>query len=536
MLSTGLFMANRQRLIAERRFQQLRHLSEQVFDLDTRISRLAGATDARQALVATSLEYLEGLAADARGDLDLMQQMSDGYWRVARIQGVPVSISLGDFVKAEESLKKADDLVETVLQSRPRHLPALERSAMIAHDRMIVAQSERRDADALAHARKAVERAETLLGDAQVTANQREMVLSVYANVATAHVNMHLYEEGARYARRELEIARSHAVQRHVSYALSVLANALRLQGDLEEALKAIREAHQIVDKLPTTSQTLFDRYAILLREAFILGDDRGVSLDRPAEAIGLLREAVDMHEAAASRDPNDSTSRTRSATSGRELGDILRWRAPRDAVAVYDVALGRLDEIQNNVKARRDKALVLANSSYALRRVNRAAEAKRRLDEALIILKETKDHPSDRISLGSELRSVLQAWADHEADEGRVGAAVEQYEQLLEKVMAARPDVDHDLSEAYSLSLLYRDLARLHRLNGASGKAVVIDGKRLAIRDLWSRKLPDNPFVLRQLAGTDADAAGSEQSHPTPSTGPATAARPPRSPGKRPR
>ena len=120
MLSAGLVVANRQRLIAESRFRQLRHLSQQVFDLDTRISRLAGATEARQALVATSLEYLEGLAADARGDLDLMQEMSDSYWRVARIQGVPVGLSLGDFAKAEESLEKADALVDTILASRPR--------------------------------------------------------------------------------------------------------------------------------------------------------------------------------------------------------------------------------------------------------------------------------------------------------------------------------------------------------------------------------------------------------------------------------
>jgi hypothetical protein len=70
------------------------------------------------------------------------------------------------------------------------------------------------------------------------------------------------------------------------------------------------------------------------------------------------------MHEAGARRDPKDYTSRTRVATSGRELGDILRWRDAGEALAVYDVAIGRLDEITDNVKARRDKALVLANSS----------------------------------------------------------------------------------------------------------------------------------------------------------------------------
>jgi hypothetical protein len=57
-------------------------------------------------------------------------------------------------------------------------------------------------------------------------------------------------------------------------------------------------------------------------------------------------------------------------------------------------------------VKARRDKALVLANSSYALRRLNRTAEA-RRVDDALLILKGTKDYPSDRIALDIEVAAL---------------------------------------------------------------------------------------------------------------------------------
>jgi serine/threonine-protein kinase len=158
MLATGLVMAERQRLVAERRFDQLRQLSQQVFDLDHRIETLAGATGARQALVAASLEYLEGLASDARGDLALLQELSDGYWRVARIQGVPTGLTLGDFAKAEESLKKADELVETILASHPDDRRALERSAVIAHDRMIVADSEHRNEAALAHARRALRR------------------------------------------------------------------------------------------------------------------------------------------------------------------------------------------------------------------------------------------------------------------------------------------------------------------------------------------------------------------------------------------
>jgi serine/threonine-protein kinase len=511
MLSGGLVIAERQRRVAERRFDQLRHLSQQVFDLDDRIETLAGATEARQALVAASLQYLEGLARDAGRDFDLLQEVADGYWRVARIQGVPMGLTLGDFPKAEVSLKKADELVEAILASRPGDRRALERSAVIAHDRMIVADSERRNDDALTHARKAIERIDAFVRTGLRTQAERNSALDVYANVPNGYVNLRRYEDAIRTATRLLDgIPGLDVPPRNISNAWTIIANARRSQGDLQGALDAIRAARQAMPPPAETNETkqMIDRYPLLLREAFILGEDRGVSLNRPAEAAALLREAFEMHEAGARRDPNDFTSRTRVGTTGRELGDILRWRAPADAIAVYDVALARLAEIRNNVKARRDRAQILASSSYALRRLERPAEAKQRIDEALTILTETKDHPADRLSLDSELCSVLQAMADHLADEGRVSEAIGQYERLLEKVMAARPDIDHDLREAYNLSLLYRDQARLHRVAGAADNAAAIEAKRLEIWKRWSEKLPDNAFVLAQLASTKTEAA----------------------------
>lgn len=507
MLSAGLLAANQQRKTAEDRFRQLRHLSQQVFTLDDHIQNLAGATEARQALVAASLEYLEGLARDARGDLDLLQEVSDGYWRVARIQGVPVGLTLGDYVKAEESLKTADGLLERILASRPRDRRALERSAIVASDRMILAESEHRTADALTHAGRAVGRVDALLADGRPTEAERNTALTVYANAATASVNMHRYDEATRYAQREIEVARTYGpVPRAESYALTVLANARRFQGDLDGALEAIRQARQIgYTPFPDETRRMIDRYPLLLREAFILGEDRAISLNRPDEAAALLREAFDMHEAGARRDPDDFTSRTRVATTGRELGDILRWRAPQEALVVYDTALARLAQVRDNRAARRDRAVLLASSSYALRRLNRLGEARRRLDEALAVLRETKDYPSDRLTLDSDAYVVLRALADQRADEGAVGDAIQQYEQLLEQTMAGRPDVQHDLRDAFALSLLYEDLARLHRAAAAPAPADAVDAKRRAIWMGWNEAHPGNPFVLRQLAVLDA-------------------------------
>jgi tetratricopeptide (TPR) repeat protein len=503
MLTGALFVADRERRIAERRFEQLRRLSAQVFALDTRLYHLAGATDAREALVAMSLEYLEGLAADAGSDRQLMREVTDHYVRVARIQGVPIGPTLGNFAAAEESLKKADALAEALLAEQPDDLRAIELSAAVRHDRMILADSERRDADAIGYARGAVGRIESLLADRRATRDQRGAVISFYSNVALAALNLRRYEEATRYARRHVELARAEGRGPvETSGGLSVLANALRLQGSLNDALTAIREARSLADQSPETeARGAFNRYGPLLREGLILGEDRAVSLERPADAIVPLRKAFEMQETSARADPNDFASRSRIGTAGRELGNILRWQDPREALAVYDIALGRLREIKDNVKARRDTALVLASSAYALRRLNRAREAQQRIDEALTILTATSDHPADRITFDSALYNVLLALADHRADTGQVPSAVASYTDLLAKVMHTGTDVENDLRNANTLSLLYDSLARAHRLAGAEEAAAGVEAKRRALWQDWDRKLPDNAFVARRLA-----------------------------------
>ncbi len=341
------------------------------------------------------------------------------------------------------------------------------------------------------------------------TPAELKSAFELYNNVGLGLVNMHRYDEAIVQLNRLLDLARANGPElRPMRSALTVIANARRYQGDLDGALRAIREARSMSTQIaarPNETQRMFDLYPLLLREAFILGEDRGISLDRPEEAAALLRQAFDLHEAGARRDPDDTTSRVRVGTTGRELGDILRWRDPAAALAVYDVALARLAEVRNNVGARRDRALVLANSSYALRRLGRQADGRRRVDEALAILQETRDYPADRVSLDSPLYSVLQARADQDAAEGRLAGAVRQYTDLLAKVMAAGPDIEHDLRDANSLSLLYRDFARLYRDAGGSAEADALDARRLALWQQWNRTHPDNPFVLRQL--TDAGA-----------------------------
>jgi serine/threonine protein kinase len=500
-LSVGLYIANRERALAERRFAQLRQLSVNVFDLDTLLRHLAGSTEARQRLVSVALQYLDGLSADRRADPDLAEEVGEGYWRVARAQGVPTEANLGEPAKAEASLKKADELIETALTARPRRRKALLLSAYIAQDRMILAQEAHRDRDAQVYASKAVARLDTFVNLGSLQDPDRRAVARIYSNIALAHLNMHLYPETIAYARRAVQVARpAPSAQIIVAFGLSLLSSALRYQGDMEGALRAIREARKMSEIVAPGEVRSFDEYGILMREGLLLDNEGSVSFHRPSDAIEPLQKAFESVEKKAEVDPKDAVSRLRAATSGNALGNVLRESDPRRALAIYDLALSRIREVRDNPQAWRLQARLLANSAYALRRLRRRSEATQRISMAIALLKNTKDYPARKVRLESATYFVSRAEADDAAEQGNPHRAAKLYEQLVQQVLAARPAAFSDLRDAARLSSLYAAMAKVYRQAGEQAKAKAIKAQQLALWTGWNLKLPNNIFVLRQL------------------------------------
>ena len=498
LLVVSQVSTERARRAADRRFLQVRSLSSQVLSLDAHLANLGGSVAAREAVVAMSLDYLAGLASDAPPDRNLRLEVVDHHVRVASIQGVPTRPSLGKFDDAERTLATADALVERLLGEQPDDVRALELSATIHTYRTIVADSQQRDADASRHLDAAIVRVEALFAHPGVSPEQRHQGAYLYANLPLAANNLHRYDDGVRLARRFLELARDTTIdQSTFANVQSVMANALRMRGDLDEAHAAIRAALAAIGDAGD-AVTDFNRYGLLLREGLILGEDGGVSLERPDDAVVPLREAFTLMNRRALADPNDATTGTRTATASRELGDILRWQHPADALAVYDVGLQRLAARTDTVSANRASAELLAGSAYALRRLGRSAEATDRLNRALALLTAIKDHPATAIPLDGQLYAVLLARADH--DTGSAAPAVRQYRDLLEGVLRGAPDVEQDLVLANRLARLYDVLAAAERQSGAVDEAAATAGRRQALWDHWMRRLPGNAFVARHL------------------------------------
>jgi hypothetical protein len=155
---------------------------------------------------------------------------------------------------------------------------------------------------------------------------------------------------------------------------------------------------------------------------------------------------------------------------------------------------------LERSVATRRQEAVLLASSSCAARWIHREKDAGDRIDKAIGILRETKDYPAETIKPGSEADTAMRALADHYAETGQPNKAIEVYEELRRKLMASGPNEQNDLLNAVHLSRLDGSLAAILRRVGRIDEAIILEESRLALWRSWDGKLPNNPFVQRQL------------------------------------
>ncbi|HET6954930.1 MAG TPA: serine/threonine-protein kinase [Vicinamibacterales bacterium] len=498
-LAAGLYVANRERRVAEDRFHQLRQLSARILAVDAAVRSLPGSTSARQQMVAASMEYLDGLGRESRQDRDLMFELASGYIALAQVQGVPTRPHLGQFAAATESLRKADVFLQKLLVDSPDRPDLLAMGAELEQDVMIIADSEHHADEALDHTQRCAGYLKKLFDGGRATPAQKKSAIATLANVSVSYTNRHHLADAIGAAQQMVQLSRTSGTEGDLGQGLSLLANALRLSGQVEASLPPILEARRLTESSTSLNPMTKDLalYGVLLRQGQILGDD-GISLNRADEAIEPLRRAFDLMDRLAAQDPNDNTSRDRAATAGRELADILVGRDPRQALAVYDRAIQREREQKPSARTQREEARLLARSSYALRSLDRSREARQRIDASLDLLTAVGDYPAAKILVGDSVVDALRARTDFLDMSGDSAGAAQACHELLADIAASHPDAEHDLRAAVDLSSIELDCARVVRRAGHPDEAAALIARSDGLWESWDRQLPNNPVVLR--------------------------------------
>ncbi len=502
-LSTGLYVANRQRKIAEQRFAQVRQLANKFIELDNKIRGLPGSTKIRMQMVTDSLQYLTLLGSDVHGDKDLALEIAYAYVRVAHAQGDPTSPNLGQFVEAEASLNNASRFLDPVLSKDPSDQRALFIAATIAHDRKALADYRGDRAEGLKNAAITASLIERFLSTHPVEYHDLYSMRYFYVNVANTYLGVRRLDDAIRYCQRALDVPvpgpNASAMR---GGALTVMGYARWQSGDLDGALKTTVDSTELkkaeaAEGHPALRINLANGYD---QEGMILGRaDAEPSLGRIDEALADFHKALDIAEDLAQKDASDYLSRANVATASLEIGNILRHRNPQNALTIYDHALARIREARSNVSAQRDEAELLAASSYPLRWLGRDKEANQRIARALELLKQAGRYPADKIEPMSDDYDVLRAEADDYAETGQIAKALEAYQQLLNKLMSWNPDPQNDLRDATCLSRTWTSLADLLRRTGRKDKALQLEAQRGELWKRWQAKLPNARFLLSQ-------------------------------------
>ena len=502
-LSAGLYVANRERRIAEHRFAEVRQLSNKFIALDNDLRGLPGSTQVRMRIVTDSLQYLNSLGSGAPVDKDIALEIAYAYVRVAHAQGDPTSPNLGQFAAAEASLNNAARFVDPILAKDPQNQRALFIAATIAHDRMNLADTRGDKAEELKDAADAASLVERFMSTSPVAVHDLYSMRYFYVNVAEAYYAGREFDKVILYSQRALDIpvpgSQANALRGAI---LGNLAAARWQSGDLDGALKTARESIDFQQAEAAGGHAslrinLANGYDL---EGMILGRaDAEPSLGWSREALADFQKAFDIADDLASKDSDDYLGRHNVAVFGLEMGNILRHKDPEKALAAYDHSLVRIREAKPNASTQRDEANLLVGSSYVLRWLGHENDAKQRLGRVFELLRAAQRYPADKVEPMSDTYDALRAQADDYAETGQTAEAIDAYRQLLDKMMAWGPDLQNDLRDATCLSRTWSALAGLLRRTGRTEEANRLEAQRTDLWNHWNGKLPNAPFLLRQ-------------------------------------
>jgi len=504
-LAAGLYVANRERKIAERRFAQVRQLANKFIALDNDIRGLPGSTQVRMQMVSDSQQYLTSLSSEAPVDKDLALEIAYAYVRVAHAQGDPTSPNLGQFNEAQVTLDKAASFEEPILAKEPNNTRALFVAATIAHDRMNLADTLGHPDESLAEARKAVTLIEQFVSLGNLDPHDLYSVVYFYANISNEFANCRKFDDAVRYSRRAIEIAQPvELARREYGDLFSVLATALWQSGSMERALETVNQAVALQEHERQSSENHAAvisnlAYTLTLKGMILARADAEATLGRTNEGLAVFQQALDYNESLADKDPLDYMARHGTATTGFELGNILRHENPPQAQTVYDRALTGISQAKKSAGTDRDEAELLAASSYPVRWLGHNEEARQRIEKAFVLLHDAQRYPSDKVEPMSDAYDALRAQADDFAQTGETAKAIAAYQQMLDKMTSWKANPQGDLRDATCFSRTWTALALLLRRAGKPDDAGRFEAQRADLWDHWAGKLPNAQFLLRQ-------------------------------------
>jgi tetratricopeptide (TPR) repeat protein/predicted Ser/Thr protein kinase len=506
-LTAAMLITVRERDTAQRRFNQVRHFAGQMLEVEHDLERVPGATQARERIVKTSLDYLESLSKDAGNDTDFKAELASAYRNIADIQGGFRGINLGRPRDAQISLAKAAALSQEVWKERPNDPHAMRDMIDTVEIQTRIDYSQKHEADLAAHARQLQSLVTRYEPIAPSTADEWDFLGAMYGSLNSAYRDLNQYPLAMEAARRSIDYQRK-ALAAHdtpkargnLSVALAAYSRMLRTQGDLDGALAVARQDTSLLETIASAAPNDFRLKTNLLvaneNIALIYGEgDRIISLGLYREAIPYYQRAIEIGHEALRADPKESQNRYNLGICYWKLGNTLMAIEPQQALDAYDQALSTMRAMPSKM-ANRDLpiAIILAESTFPLRQLHREPEARARLAEAKQIAEIYKN--TGPRSPGMPAEAISRAEADWALASGQPDQAIAIHRAWLERIGYARDRINIDLRDALIVARRYRLLYDAYRAAHREKEAASAREQAHAVLAFWRQNATSRKFV----------------------------------------
>lgn len=138
-LQVALATSESQRTQAEKRFRELRKLANDlVFEIYPQVEYLENSLAAREAIIASALQYLDQLYHESSNDLDLQAELATAYEKIGELLGVTSNSNLGDKKSGLERYLRARELRQAIYDADPKNPQSIQR---LAHNHYIVGRT-----------------------------------------------------------------------------------------------------------------------------------------------------------------------------------------------------------------------------------------------------------------------------------------------------------------------------------------------------------------------------------------------------------
>jgi non-specific serine/threonine protein kinase/serine/threonine-protein kinase len=336
-------IAEAQRIVAQRHFASVRKLANKLFEFHDNVAKLPGATQVREDILKTSLEYLDALYKDSGGDNLLREELGTAYRKVGAIQNDDVGSSLGDSHAALRSFARAVALLEPVVVANP------------ANDRAAVS---------LAKTYMQQTRVILLTSGAQAARPPGQKAIDIFEARKGGYSD--------DYERMTL-LGNAYFTQAKVAMAAADSESAMRMIDRMVEVAEQYQRAHPQERR---ANSVLGDAY----NNSGTATDTRMSRIDAARRSSALLRKSLAVGERLLAENPDDVAQEIGNAQTRYNLGSALyesgEFAAAADVHARAAPALARAAADTRDANATWAQAMNDIGLAAALTRLGRNSEA----------------------------------------------------------------------------------------------------------------------------------------------------------------